>query len=62
MNIPQVLPPEVLPLDERDVSYKQQVALIGCGPASISCATFLARMGYTDLTIYEKDDFVGGLR
>ena len=39
-----------------------QVALIGCGPASISCATFLARLGYTNLTIFEKENFIGGLR
>ena len=39
-----------------------QVALFGCGPASISCATFLARLGYQDLTIFEKYDYIGGLR
>ncbi|KJH46085.1 hypothetical protein DICVIV_07855 [Dictyocaulus viviparus] len=33
----------------------------GCGPASISCASFLARLGYTDITIYEKQQYVGGL-
>jgi ribulose 1,5-bisphosphate synthetase/thiazole synthase len=38
-----------------------QIALIGCGPASISCATFLARLGYSDITIFEKDDTIGGL-
>ncbi|RCN36329.1 hypothetical protein ANCCAN_17793 [Ancylostoma caninum] len=32
-----------------------------CGPASISCASFLARLGYTNVTIYEKRDCVGGL-
>ena len=59
MKVPQVLPPTVPnPLPE---SYKQKVALIGCGPASIGCATFLARLGYNDVTIYEKEEFVGGL-
>ncbi|XP_012269514.2 dihydropyrimidine dehydrogenase [NADP(+)] [Athalia rosae] len=38
-----------------------KIALIGCGPASISCATFLARLGYNDLTIFEKESFFGGL-
>ena len=33
----------------------------GCGPASLSCGSFLARLGYTDITIYEKQDYVGGL-
>ena len=38
------------------------MALIGCGPASISCATFLARLGYTNVTIFEKENYIGGLR
>ena len=38
------------------------MALIGCGPASISCATFLARLGYTNLTVFEKEYYMGGLR
>lgn len=38
------------------------MALIGCGPASISCATFLARLGYTNLTVIEKENYIGGLR
>uniref|UniRef100_A0A914VY99 Dihydropyrimidine dehydrogenase [NADP(+)] n=1 Tax=Plectus sambesii TaxID=2011161 RepID=A0A914VY99_9BILA len=61
MNLPQVLSPDVPPLEKRDASFKQPIALIGCGPASISCATFLARLGYADLTIYEKQDYIGGL-
>ena len=35
--------------------------MLGCGPASISCATFLARIGYNDVTIFEKEEFFGGL-
>ena len=42
--------------------YARPLALIGCGPASISCATFLARLGYRDVTIYERANYVGGLR
>lgn len=38
-----------------------KIALIGCGPASLSCATFLARLGYDDVTIFEKEKYVGGL-
>jgi predicted NAD/FAD-binding protein len=40
---------------------RQKIALLGCGPASISCATFLGRLGYNDITIFEKEEFVGGL-
>jgi len=59
MKIPQVLSPD-LPKD-LPAAYKSKIALIGCGPASISCATFLARMGYSNLTIFEKGQTVGGL-
>ncbi len=55
MNLPQVLPPST------EVRTDQRVALLGCGPASISCATFLARMGYGDVTVFEKQEFLGGL-
>jgi len=59
MKIAQVLPPDVpSPLPE---SYKAKIGLIGCGPASISAGTFLGRLGYNDVTIFEKEDYVGGL-
>ena len=61
MKIPQIRDSSLPPLAELPESYRAKIALIGCGPASISCATFLARLGYTDVTIYEKEDFVGGL-
>ena len=61
MNIPQIRDPSLPPLDQLPDSYRQPVALIGCGPASISCATFLGRLGYQDVTVYEREEFVGGL-
>ena len=62
MHVPQIRDPSLPSLDELPESYGAKVALIGCGPASISCATFLARLGYKDLTIFEKYDYIGGLR
>ena len=62
MKIPQVRDPSLPTHQDLPDSYRSKVALIGCGPASISCATFLARLGYSDLTIFEKEDYVGGLR
>ncbi|CAI4227016.1 unnamed protein product [Auanema sp. JU1783] len=59
MNIPQIVSKEIR--ESRNESHKQPIALLGCGPASISCASFMARLGYTDITIYEKRDYVGGL-
>jgi len=35
--------------------------VVGCGPASVSAATFLARLGYSNVTVYERDEYVGGL-
>ncbi len=38
----------------------KSVGIIGCGPAGISCATYLARLGY-DVTIYDRKPLAGGL-
>ena len=62
MRIPQIRDPSLPPLDQLPDSYQARVALIGCGPASISCATFLARLGYQDLTVFERESYIGGLR
>uniref|UniRef100_A0A915LVD1 Dihydropyrimidine dehydrogenase [NADP(+)] n=1 Tax=Meloidogyne javanica TaxID=6303 RepID=A0A915LVD1_MELJA len=59
MNIRQIVSPEII--KNRNGAHKQPIALLGSGPASISCASFLARLGYTDLTIYEKEEYLGGL-
>ncbi|XP_076023805.1 dihydropyrimidine dehydrogenase [NADP(+)] isoform X1 [Genypterus blacodes] len=61
MGIPQVRNPELPPANEMPESYHAPIALIGCGPASVSCASFLARLGYDNLTIYEKQKYMGGL-
>ena len=39
---------------------KEKVAIIGAGPAGLSCAYYLARMGYRP-TVFEKDDKTGGM-
>ncbi|XP_076844600.1 dihydropyrimidine dehydrogenase [NADP(+)]-like [Brachyhypopomus gauderio] len=61
MGIPQVRGPNLPPPEEMPASFHVKIALIGCGPASISCASFLARLGYDNITIYEKQKYVGGL-
>ena len=59
MNVEQIQDPN---LNVLPASKDMKIAMVGCGPASISAATFLARMGYSDITIYEKEkEFVGGL-
>ncbi|XP_075887436.1 dihydropyrimidine dehydrogenase [NADP(+)]-like isoform X2 [Nelusetta ayraudi] len=61
MGIPQIRNPELPPPNEMPKSYHTPIALIGCGPASVSCASFLARLGYDNITIFEKQKYIGGL-
>ncbi|KAJ6658434.1 hypothetical protein lerEdw1_020138 [Lerista edwardsae] len=61
MNVPQIRSPSLPSPEEMPEAYRAKIALIGAGPASISCATFLARLGYMDITIFEKETYVGGL-
>lgn len=57
MGLKQILDPNTKPLKKPNC----KVALLGGGPASLSCATFLARLGYKDITVYERNEFLGGL-
>jgi len=41
-------------------SNSRSVGIVGSGPAGISCATYLARLGY-NVTIYERRTMAGGL-
>ncbi|XP_049621625.1 dihydropyrimidine dehydrogenase [NADP(+)] [Suncus etruscus] len=61
MNIPQIRNPSLPPPEKMPKAYSTKIALFGAGPASISCASFLARLGYSDITIFEKQKYVGGL-
>lgn len=61
MRVAQIRDPSLPPLSSLPASYRSKIALVGAGPSSISCATFLARLGYTDLTIFEKGKYAGGL-
>ncbi|GLH06744.1 Dihydropyrimidine dehydrogenase [NADP(+)] [Gryllus bimaculatus] len=56
MNIPQSRIP-----GQKVMHNASKIALIGCGPASLSCATFLARLGYDHITIFERESYIGGL-
>uniref|UniRef100_A0A665W6F7 Dihydropyrimidine dehydrogenase [NADP(+)] n=1 Tax=Echeneis naucrates TaxID=173247 RepID=A0A665W6F7_ECHNA len=61
MGIAQIRNPELPPSNEMPPSFHTPIALIGCGPASISCASFLARLGYDNITIFERQKYIGGL-
>lgn len=62
MGVPQIRNPDLPSSDQIPESYHSKIALIGSDPARISCASFLARLGYDDITILEKEKFIGGLR
>lgn len=47
-------------LDKEKNMQKKKVAVIGGGPAGLTCAAFLAKKG-VDVTIYEKYNYLGGL-
>lgn len=40
--------------------YEEKMAVIGSGPAGLSCAFYLRNMGYP-VTVFEKDEKVGGM-
>ncbi|XP_054021130.1 dihydropyrimidine dehydrogenase [NADP(+)] [Dryobates pubescens] len=61
MNIPQIRNPSLPPLEDMPEVYRVKIALLGAGPASLSCASFLARLGYSNITILEKQEYFGGL-
>lgn len=41
-------------------SNGKKIAIVGAGPAGLSCAAFLKKLGYS-VTIYEKYDYLGGI-
>ncbi|VDO03044.1 unnamed protein product [Rodentolepis nana] len=61
MNVPQIVDPEIIKSTKNDPHYDTKIALIGCGPASISCATYLARLGYRQVHIFERSKSLGGI-
>ena len=57
----QELKPEgrFLPWKRHDY-HDKKIAIIGAGPAGLSCAYYLAQDGY-DITVFEKEDKLGGM-
>lgn len=41
--------------------YQDKIAIIGSGPAGLTCAYYLSNMGYDNVTIFEKEKTVGGM-
>ena len=51
---------DVIGIQENSKLANKKVAIIGGGPAGLTCGAFLAKDG-VDVTIYEKHDYLGGL-
>ena len=45
---------------QKGAANGKSIGIVGSGPAGLSCATYLARLGY-DVTIYDKKSLPGGL-
>ena len=41
--------------------YPEKIAIIGTGPAGLSCAYYLANMGYENVTVFDKNEVPGGM-
>ena len=53
------IPPVVIPSNV-EKKWSQKIAIIGAGPAGLSCAYYLATKGYTP-TVFEKNNKPGGM-
>jgi NADH-quinone oxidoreductase subunit F len=56
----QEIEPQLPKVLESAENAKKKIAVIGAGPAGLSCAYFLARLGYKP-TIFEKEPSPGGM-
>jgi len=53
--------PSLTPAIAGKAKLGDKIALLGLGPASIGCATFLARLGYNNVHVFEREAFGGGI-
>ena len=44
-----------------DIPYLEKIAIIGAGPAGLSCAYYLANMGYENVTVFDRNKEPGGM-
>ena len=41
--------------------WQEKIAIIGAGPAGMSCAYYLAEMGYENVTVFDRNPVPGGM-
>ena len=47
-------------INQRGIPFTEKVAVIGAGPAGMSCAYYLASKGYP-VTVFEREEMLGGM-
>jgi NADH-quinone oxidoreductase subunit F len=52
--------PQLPEVRDNPANARRKIAVVGAGPAGLSCATFLARLGYKPV-VFEASDLAGGL-
>ncbi len=66
-NATRLIPKKVIPkitvdgVFDRAAGFEEKVAIIGAGPAGLSCAFYLAEKGYLNVTVFEKNNEPGGM-
>jgi len=58
--VDQEIKPQIPEVRDNKDNARRKVAIIGAGPAGLSCAYFLARLGYKP-TVYESEPRPGGM-
>eukprot|EP00760_Papus_ankaliazontas_P027475 PhM_4_TR3356/c0_g1_i1/m.29092/K00207/DPYD; dihydropyrimidine dehydrogenase (NADP+) len=61
MQVPASLDPAIVAATKDVASYDTPIAVVGSGPAGVSAATYLARLGYRNIDVYEAKPYAGGL-
>ena len=46
--------------EESDIQKTDRIAIVGAGPAGVTMAYLLKKRGFQDITVFEKEDRVGG--
>ncbi len=53
--------PERLMHKGNNEPYQEKIAIIGSGPAGMTCAYYLSNMGYDHVTVFEREKAPGGM-
>ena len=55
------IPPVKNFMPDESFRYPEKIAVIGAGPAGMSCAFYLANMGYENVTVFDRNPIPGGM-